>query len=239
MKQILIVEDDRELNSGLCSALKEADRKLISCLNLKSAREQLTIGGTSLVLLDENLPDGSGLDLLREIKKSCKNIKVIMITANDTDPDIVEGLESGADDYITKPFSLAVLRARVSTQLRNVSDAAADDRAGKVLGGKVSAGLNDEYLFDFEKMIFLRGNEKIELSKTEQKLLRILIENKGSVVKRATLVDRIWTDGAEYVDENALSVSVKRLRDKLQAQEYIKTVYGLGYSWETVVKCKK
>lgn len=88
-----------------------------------------------------------------------------------------------------------------------------------------------EFYFDFDLMIFKKGEESVELSKTEQKLLRILVENQGITLERTTLIDRIWTDGAEYVDENALSVTIKRLRDKLRAQEYIKTVYGVGYSW--------
>jgi DNA-binding response OmpR family regulator len=146
---------------------------------------------------------------------------VILLTANDTDMDIVEGLESGADDYITKPFSLSVLRARVNTQLRKHSHTPVAD-------GYVT----DRYGFDFAQMKFTVQGESVELSKTEQKLLRILVENQGTTISRNTLVDRIWTDEADFVDENALSVTVKRLRDKLDAQDYIKTVYGIGYRWE-------
>ena len=118
MEQLLIVEDDIGLNRGLCKALKEDARQIISCQDLKTAKEQLLCGGVSLILLDINLPDGSGLELLREIKENMPGIPVILLTANDTDLDIVDGLERGADDYITKPFSLSVLRARVNTQLR-------------------------------------------------------------------------------------------------------------------------
>ncbi len=218
--QLLIVEDDRELNQGLCKALKAEDRQLISCRNLKTAREQLALGGVSLVLLDINLPDGSGLDFLREIKKKTPDLPVILLTVNDTDMDIVDGLEQGAEDYITKPFSLSVLRARVNTQLRKRTSFQ-KDRAIQI----------GHFSFDFINMVFCVGDTKIELSRTEQKLLRLLVENCGRVVSRSELVDRIWTDGAEYVDENALSVTVKRLRDKLGAQEQIKTVYGIGYSW--------
>lgn len=218
--QLLIVEDDRELNQGLCKALKTEDRQLISCRNLKTAREQLALGGVSLVLLDINLPDGSGLDFLREIKKKTPDLPVILLTVNDTDMDIVDGLERGAEDYITKPFSLSVLRARVNTQLRK--------RTGSQKDGAIQIG---HFSFDFINMVFCVGDTRIELSRTEQKLLRLLVENCGRVVSRSELVDRIWTDGAEYVDENALSVTVKRLRDKLGAQEQIKTVYGIGYSW--------
>ena len=155
MDTILIIEDDRSLNQGLCRALREEGREILSCENLAGARELLF--QADLVLLDVNLPDGNGLDFLGKIKRDFPDKPVILLTANDTDIDIVDGLEQGADDYITKPFSLSVLRA--------------------------------------------------------------------------TLVDRIWTDGADFVEENALSVTVKRLRDKLGAQGYIKTVYGIGYMW--------
>lgn len=220
LEQLLIVEDDRGLNQGLSKALRADNRQIISCQDLKTAREQLLCGSVSLALLDVNLPDGNGLDLLREIKERTPDTPVIMLTANDTDIDIVEGLEQGADDYITKPFSLSVLRARVNTQLRKRS-ATPKDTTIRI----------DNFCFDFTNMLFSIGNTKIELSKTEQRLLYLLIENRGQVMKRGDLVDRIWTDGAEYVDENALSVTIKRLRDKLGAQKYIKTVYGIGYSW--------
>ena len=214
MKQLLIiVEDDKSLNQGLCKALADQNRQVISCQNIRSAREQLALGGAALVLLDINLPDGNGLDFLQEIKAASPSLPVIMLTANDTDMDIVEGLEKGADDYITKPFSLSVLRARVNARLRQTTDNAAEQLHE-----------NGKFCFDFD------------LSKTEQKLLRLFVENQGNTLSRSFLVDRIWTDGAEYVDENALSVTVKRLRDKLDAQEHIKTIYGIGYKFEWLVK---
>ena len=220
MEQILIIEDDIALNKGLCKALTTDSRQLISCTDIRSARKQILCSLPSLILLDINLPDGSGLDFLKEIKKGSDPIPVILLTANDTDLDIVNGLELGADDYITKPFSLAVLRARVNTQLRKTTPC-----------DKKNVITIDDYSFDFSTMEFSIRNKKMELSKTEQKLLRLLIENRGTVMSRSALVDRIWTDGAEYVDENALSVTVKRLRDKLKAHSYIKTIYGIGYSW--------
>ena len=220
MEQLLIIEDDIGLNQGVSKALKADDRQIISCYNLSGAREQLLCGRVSLILLDINLPDGNGLDFLKEIKEKAPDIPVILLTANDTDMDIVGGLERGADDYITKPFSLSVLRARVNTQLRK-----------KITIHKNAPIQIDHFFFDFGTMTFCVGETRVELSKTEQKLLRLLVENRGRTMTRGDLVDRIWTDGAEYVDENALSVTIKRLRDKIGAQKYIKTVYGIGYSW--------
>ncbi len=219
MKKILIVEDDSTLSAGLCRALKSEKTETAAAENIRTARDLLASGGVALVILDVNLPDGNGFDFLPYIKKEY-GIPVIMLTANDLESDIVAGLEAGADDYITKPFSLAVLRARVNTQLRKAVAPKASD-----------CFVSDNYIFDFERMEFSVDGTMVELSKTEQKLLRILTDNAGITLSRDKLVDRIWTDGAEYVDENALSVTVKRLRDKLDAKDSIKTVYGIGYMW--------
>ncbi|MBR4790357.1 MAG: response regulator transcription factor [Treponema sp.] len=223
MKQLLIVEDDQTLNEGLCMALRQDDRKIISCDCLKAARAQLALGIVDFVLLDINLPDGSGLELLKEIKKQKPSLPVVLLTANDTDRDIVQGLETGADDYITKPFSLSVLRARVNTQLRKI-----EDGTGRGSGKVFTDGA---YSFNFDKMIFVHNGKQAELSKTEQKLLYYLTQNAPNTTTRDFLIDRLWSDGEEYVDENALSVTVKRLRDKLELGNKIKTVYGIGYAW--------
>ncbi|MCI8735411.1 MAG: response regulator transcription factor [Lachnospiraceae bacterium] len=220
MKNILIIEDDSALTTGLCRALSSGEIHTAGCHCLREARIMLQQEVYALILLDVNLPDGNGFDFLKEIK-SRFSIPVILLTANDMETDIVAGLELGADDYITKPFSLAVLRARVNTALRRKNPE------------KTSAFfLTDCYSFDFDKMEFFYNGIKTELSKTEQKLLRLLVENAGITLSRDKLIDMVWTDGAEYVDENALSVTVKRLRDKLNAQDHIKTVYGIGYVWK-------
>ena len=219
IKNILIIEDDKPLSNGITLALKNGDNSLMQCFDITSARNMLNNHTYDLIILDINLPDGNGLDLLKEIKKH-HQVPVIMLTANDLEMDIVTGLELGADDYITKPFSLAVLRARVNTQLRK----------------QISQGIfmQDCFIFDFEKLEFFKNEELIELSKTEQKLLKILVDNKGLAIERNKLIDRIWSDGG-YVEENALSVTIKRLRDKIEElpnkPKFIKTIYGIGYTW--------
>ncbi len=233
--QILIVEDDHELNKGLCKALHTDGRQTVSCHSISEARQQMGCMVPDLLLLDINLPDGSGLDFLREIKERFPQLPVVMLTANDTDSDIVEGLQKGADDYITKPFSLSVLRARIETQLRRakkgmLSEPRQDGEPEKSLSSDIYR--IGDYVFDFPRMIFTVAGQAVELSKTEQKTLRILVENRGLTVDRERMIDLIWTDGAEFVEDNALSVTVKRLRDKLNAGQYIKTVYGVGYTWE-------
>lgn len=219
---VLIVEDDPALASGLCRALQNEETEAAACHTLRDASGLLE--ESDLVILDVNLPDGNGFDFLPTIKEKY-DICVIMLTANDMETDIVAGLESGADDYITKPFSLAVLRARVASQLRRV-EARRKDSAD---GGWIQDG---GYRFHFAKMLFYHGAQQIELSKSEQKLLRHLVENRGITLSRDRLLDCIWSVDAEFVDMNTLSVTVKRLRDKLGAQDKIKTVYGIGYRWE-------
>lgn len=217
MKNILIIEDDPALSSGLCRALTNENIITEKASAIKEARQILREKYFDLVILDVNLPDGNGFDFLREIKSE-RDISVIMLSANDMESDIVSSLEQGADDYITKPFSLAILRARVNARLRRSENA-------------VKKYVSGRFVFDFERMEFSADGIPAELSKTEQKLLRYLTENAGVTLSREKLVDRIWTDGAEYVDENALSVTVSRLRAKLGAQKNIKTVYGAGYMW--------
>ena len=223
MKHIFLLEDDETLGRGIAMALTGPETSVVCRSSLAKARETLAEDRFDLLILDVNLPDGSGLDLLRQIRVGGDTTPVILLTANDLELDEVTGLEAGADDYITKPFTLAVLRARVNAQLRRSTP-----KASYI----VSVG---PFAFYFEQMDFRRDGSLVELSKTEQKLLRVLVENRGRAVPRATLVDRVWTDGAEFVEGNALSVTVKRLRNKLEADpskpEYLKTVYGIGYTW--------
>lgn len=215
MERILLVEDDAALRGGVALALASEQVSVCQCGTLGEAREALAERTFSLLILDVNLPDGSGMDFLQTLRQT-GGPPVILLTANDLETDVVAGLTLGADDYITKPFSLAILRARVAAQLRKAAP-----QGATMLG---------RFRFDFEAMDFCVDGQPVELSKTEQKLLRLLTENRGSTVSRSVLLERIWPDGAEYVEENALSVTVKRLRGKLPGAP-IKTVYGLGYSW--------
>lgn len=217
VQHILLLEDDEDLRRGICLALAGPQRQVCQCATLAQARQAGQ--DFDLMILDVNLPDGSGLDFLRQVRTGSA-VPVILLTANDMEADIVTGLESGADDYITKPFSLAVLRARVNACLRRGRGSQRYEQAG--------------FCFDFEAMTFQKDGQMVELSKTEQRLLRLLVENRGQTLSRALLLERVWTD-AQFVEENALSVTVKRLRDKLEDRpsqpQFLKTVYGLGYTW--------
>ena len=212
MPHILIVEDDRSLHAGIALALGEA---VFACAyTLEEAEAALTASSIDLVILDINLPDGSGLDLLRRLRRHSE-VPVLLLTANDLERDEVAGLEAGADDYVTKPFSLAVLRAR----------------AGRLLSRRPAGGISlPPFAFDFAALRFTVDGAPVDLSRTEQRLLRLLVENRGRTLSRDLLLSRVW-DGGEFVDENALSVAVRRLRSKLPGAP-IKTVYGVGYQWE-------
>lgn len=211
--KILIVEDDEALGSGIALSLGGND--IARALSLKAARELLD-DTVELIILDINLPDGNGVDFCREVRRT-SSVPIIFLTANDMEIDIVSALESGGDDYITKPFSLAVLRARVNAVARRRENRSSVFEYG-------------DYIFDFDNMRFTDCGRPVELSKTEQRLLKIFVNNIGRTLTRDMLLDKIW-DSAEFVEENALSVTVKRLRDKLPRIP-VKTVYGIGYVWE-------
>ena len=217
MPKILIVEDDEKLNNGIKLALRH-EFFCVQAFSLQSAADNYRKIRFDLIILDVNLPDGNGLDFMTEIRRT-DSIPIILLTAHKMEMDIVTGLESGANDYITKPFSLMVLRARVGVQLRQEQAGSGIYRSG-------------EFYFDFDKMEFRKDSSYLELSKKEQRLLRLLVDNKGKSLSRSQLIDYIWQGDTEYVDEHALTVVVNRLRNKLgSGEECIKTVYGIGYTW--------
>lgn len=220
--KILIVEDDRGLNQGIALALKEEGVEFFSAFTLAQAQKIWENEVVDMVLLDVNLPDGSGYELLKEIRRTSQ-IPVLMLTANDLEIDEVTWFSLGADDYITKPFSLMVLRARVERMRFRIRQTE-------------SYGYEDErFQFFYDEMRYLADGQEIVLSKTEQKLLKLFTEHIGQTLTREQLVDALWTGDRKYVDENALSVTVNRLRRKLEGKGRecpIQTVYGLGYVWE-------
>jgi len=219
---VMILEDDTALCNGVELALAAPGRRFLSCHSIAAAKATLQKSSPDLFILDINLPDGSGLTFCSELRATGFTAPVLMLTANDTELDMVTGFQSGADDYVAKPFSLAVLRARIDALLRR----------GSYSADKTFTG---HFAFDFEALRFEKSGQAIELSKTEARLLQLLFTNKGQTVPRERLLTQIWPDGTEYVDENALSVAVRRLRAKLEDDpsnpQYIKTVHGIGYKW--------
>jgi len=223
MKKILLLEDDEALSTGIVMAMNRENYEFTQCFTISETREVLKGQIFDLIILDINLPDGSGLELCHKIRKNNKT-PIILLTARGTELDIVAGLETGADDYITKPFSLMVLRARVNALFRRLEPEE-----------KTSDYQTGPFIFHFKVMDFLKNNTSIDLSKTEQKLLYLFISNPNQILSRTRMMEYVWPDGTEYVEDNALSVTIRRLRDKLEDNpsrpEYIKTMYGLGYMW--------
>ena len=220
--RILLVEDDKEIREGVEIFLKSQGYEVFQAADGLEGLEILKNQPIDLAIVDVMMPRMDGITMVARLRESF-DFPVLFLSAKSEEVDKILGLNMGADDYITKPFSLSVLRARVAVQLRR----------GKAVSAAVLT--TGPFRFDFDRMEFYRDGRAVELSKTEQKLLRVLVENRGHTVSRSVLVDRVWTDGAEYVEENALSVTVKRLRAKLEAEpakpQYLRTVYGIGYTW--------
>lgn len=222
----MILEDDVDLAEGISLSLNSKDLEFVLCKTITEAKEMLRQKTFDLLIFDINLPDGSGLEFCREIRKSSR-IPIALLTAKDMELDIVKGLEYGADDYITKPFSLMVLRARMRALLR------------RNMGEQRAEYQDRVFQFYFDTMNFYKEGTSIELSKTEQRILYLLVSNPGQILTRERLLEWVWPEGTEFVEDNALSVGIRRLRDKLEdvpsKPAYIKTIYGKGYMWEKVL----
>lgn len=220
MKHILIVEDDAALREGLVTALQSETLSVQSAADLAGARRILANHTFDLILLDVNLPDGSGIDLCREVTAT-EDVPVIFLTVRDAEIDEVTAFRAGACDYVKKPFSLTILQERIAAALRKRSPNHIYE--------------DSRFRFDFTELTFSADGQRVILSSTEQKLLAVFCSHKGQILERQTLVDKIWSCESDYIDENALSVTVKRLRDKLGA-DCIGTVYGMGYVWKGAKK---
>ncbi len=258
---IQIVEDDKALSDGIEITLSDGNTEFKKEYTVKDAASGFkNYGGTlSLIILDINLPDGTGYDYLK-IVRAQSNVPVLILTANDMELDEVKGLTMGADDYLTKPFSLAVLRARVNALVRRskvsqpnagfsasaggycASVAGLQGCASVSQGGATSAENSssliyelDDMVFDFGKLTFKRNGEEIFLSVNEQRLLKLFLENKGCVLTRERLMERLWGEDGTFVDENTLSVTINRLRSKVDSgkgAKHISTIYGQGYRFD-------
>lgn len=218
MPTIFLIEDDTALRNGLAFDLAAEGYHILSAENGKTA---ITFLGqpVDLVLLDINLPDTDGFRLCREIKKQ-KNIPVIFLTCRDLEADELHGFDCGADDYITKPFSMPLLRKRIAAVLK---------RNGN------SHVYTDGFLdIDFEKHTAYAGEKDISFTPTEYKLLQIFLSNSGNVLTRRMLLENLWDNENNFVDEHTLTVNINRIRSKIETKnhKYIKTVYGIGYIWE-------
>lgn len=221
--RIFLIEDDKALAEGISFTLQKEGYETEVYFTCRESRAVLDNSQPDLVLLDWNLPDGDGLALCREISEKWR-IPILMITARDMEIDQVMCLESGADDYIAKPFSLAVLKARIAALLR---------RQGVYGEGTLTSG---QIRVDTREMRAWKGEQELDLSLTEYRLLKYFMENKNQVLLKEQLLAHVWDSGGRFVEENTLMVNIRRLRIKIEEDashpEYIKTVHGMGYLWE-------
>lgn len=228
MSSILIVEDDSTLAYGLEFTLKNEGFKAQLVSTLESAREKLKNNKFDLILLDIKLPDGTGYDFCREVRKT-SDVPIIFLTAFDEEVNVVLGLDMGGDDYITKPFRIRELISRIKAVLR---------RKGKIAesGNTISSGDIKVYLNEGK---VIKGDEEIVLTALEYRLLLTLIKNSGMVLSRNSILENLWDTGGEFVDDNTLSVYIRRLREKIEEDaakpKYIITVRGMGYKWNEEV----
>ena len=225
MERILVVEDDLALSAGLCFELDSAGYASVPAYQCAKARYLLGGEPFSLVLLDVNLPDGSGFDLCREIKAAKPDLPVIFLTANDLERDVLNGFDMGAEDYVTKPFNMQILLRRVEVALRRANAQPAAPRADRWSDGWLT--------LDFSALTARRGEEKLAITPNEHKLLKYLTEHTGQILTRQQLLERLWDSDGNFIDDHTLTVTMNRLRAKIEddAHTYIKTVRGMGYIW--------
>ena len=224
MTKILIVEDDKNITNTLTYYLQNEGFKIETAKNKNEGIEKIKEKTYNLILLDITLPDGNGYEVYYELKKE-KNTPVIFLTALDEEKDIVKGLDIGADDYITKPFRTRELLSRIKNVLRHTKQEEIEE---KIKIGNVE--INEA------KGIVLKNGKEIELTALEYKILTLLFENRGRIISREQILANIWDENENYVNDNTLTVYIKRIREKIEedinSPKIIKTIRGLGYKIE-------
>lgn len=227
MQKLLLLEDDISLVDGLTWSLSKNGFEVEVARSIGEAEKMLAVRGVyALLLFDVMLPDGNGISFCEKLRASGDRTPVIFLTASDEETSIIRGLDCGGDDYMTKPFKLGELCSRIRALLRRSSGQ--DTEEGILRSGELVVNLT-------EGRTLLRG-ENVELTAAEYRLLCMLLTNRGKVLTRTAILDRLWDGAGNYVDDNTLSVYIRRLREKLEenpsAPQYLKTVRGIGYKWE-------
>lgn len=219
MANIFLLEDDKILSRGISIALQKDNHTVTAVYGYIEALQKYQNQKYGLFLLDINLPDGNGIEFCKKIRETSET-PILFLTANDTEEDMLDGYSVGCDDYISKPFSLEVLRRKVQAVLKRTGSANPRIRYR-------------DLEVDIDKCIVLVKGQEVHLTATEYKLLCYLMENKGRVVTKAMILEQIWDLDGNFVDDNTVRVNIKRLRRKLndEKQEYIVTIFGLGYTF--------
>lgn len=223
MKQILIVEDDALLNKTLSYNLAHDGYSIVSVLNAKAAAAALAEAAFDLVLLDINLPDGSGYELCRRITQEHPNAVVVFVTANDEECNELKGYALGAVDYITKPFSIDALQQKIKAMFRMLGHPRLKNDI-----------YDDGRLFlNFSQQTAALNGRALALSPMEYKVLDLFCKNPKQVLTRRQLLEKLWDVDERYVDEHTLTTTISRIRGKIETDGtgYIKTIYGMGYQW--------
>lgn len=224
LADILLLEDDKLLNDGIKIALNKDGHEVCQCYSVFQAEKFNKEKSFDVMLLDINLPDGSGLDFCKSIRSKGESVPVIFITANDTENDMLLGFANGCDDYIAKPFSISVLCQKIIAILKRTA-----------AGENTSKLKYKNMLINFDKKQVLINDEVCHLTSTEYKLIEIMAKNRGKALTRNMLLEQIWDIDGNFIDENTLSVHIKRLRSKIEPDaknpQYIKTVFGIGYTF--------
>ena len=224
MKRILLLEDDRALNRGISLKLEKEGYEVLSAFSVKEAEEQFQKGKLDLIISDITLPDGNGMDFCREVRKR-SDVYIIFLTALDQEVDIVNGYDCGADDHITKPFSLLVLISKVNACMRRT-----EKQSGQIL-------ISGDLEVHCHTMQVYRNRDAIVLSKKEIQLLICLMEHAGTVLTKEQILERVWDKDGQFVDDNTVTVNISRLKNKLDTNA-IENIRGLGYIWTGTVTKK-
>ena len=230
MNRILLLEDDVSLVDGLVYSLKKNEFDVEVARTVCEAKQYLSVlDRYDLLILDVTLPDGTGFDVCEKVRKENQQIPIVFLTASDEEVSVIRGLDSGGDDYITKPFKLGELCSRIRALLRRAG-ISKSEKATSIECGDISIDLLDSRVTLKEKAL--------DLTSAEYRLLCLLVRNANRVVTRDIILNELWDDTGNFVDDNTLSVYVRRIREKVETDpsrpEHLITIRGFGYQWKEV-----
>lgn len=225
-RRILLLEDEESVNRGIAFTLEKEGYNVCSCKNISQARKDFEHNVVQLVICDISLPDGSALEWIREIRKSSR-VHIICLTALDQEMDQVMGYEAGADDYITKPFSLSVLSLKVQAYFNKLENEKNESNEF------IESG---EIIFSLHDMKAYVKKQEISLTKNEFKMLQIFMEHPKQILSKNQLLEQLFDVEGDFVEANTIAVNIKRLREKIEEDsanpQYIKNIRGIGYIWD-------
>lgn len=223
MVELFYAEDDAYIAGAVKEYLEQKNFKVMIYNTISGVRQALESHVPTVILLDWNMPDGRGDSLCQWIRSRWTELPIIFLTVRDDSHDIVSGFQNGADDYVVKPFELSVLYSRIQAVLR---------RTGNVAEQYLSC---DGIMMDLSRRTVSCGSEEIDLSVSEYGLLLYLLQNKGKTVTREKILEQVWDINGNYVNNNTLTVTMKRLRDKLHQPSCLKTIRSVGYRMEDTI----